>query len=231
MKIKYWTDYNCPYCYIANTRLKKAIEELDIDDIEVERHAFELDPEAPETVESTTLERFALKYNISINEAQQEINNISQMGRDEGIEFNYATTLFTNSRDAHRLLKLAISKKDEDIVEKLHEALFEAYFVNNEKLADHDVLIKIATNVGLQKDEVLDVLNSEKYMRDVVMDEQIAYQLGIHGVPYYIFDDRYVVPGATTTDNFKEILTKLSEEEKIESTDETVQCGNGTCRI
>ena len=92
-------------------------------------------------------------------------------------------------------------------------------------------MIKIATNVGLQKDEVLDVLNSEKYMRDVVMDEQIAYQLGIHGVPYYIFDDRYVVPGATTTDNFKEILTKLSEEEKIESTDETVQCGNGTCRI
>jgi len=63
MKITYWSDFACPYCYIGNIRLKRAIEELEINgDIEFDIRAFELDQNAPKSVESSTVERFALKY-------------------------------------------------------------------------------------------------------------------------------------------------------------------------
>ena len=79
MKITYWSDFACPYCYIGNTRLKRAIDELEIrDDVEFDIHAFELDQNAPKSVESTTVERFALKYGSAIEDAQNEVDGISK---------------------------------------------------------------------------------------------------------------------------------------------------------
>ena len=66
MKITYWSDYACPYCYIGNTRLKRAISDLGLEDeVEFESHSFELDQNAPKDVESTTVERFAEKYGLT----------------------------------------------------------------------------------------------------------------------------------------------------------------------
>lgn len=65
MKIVYWSDYACPYCYIGETRLKKAIKELELEnEVEIETRAFELDPDAPKTVETITVDRFAMKYRL-----------------------------------------------------------------------------------------------------------------------------------------------------------------------
>ena len=73
MKITYWSDFACPYCYIGNTRLKKAIKDLNIEyEVEFDIHAFELDQNAPKDVESTTVDRFAIKYGLSINDAKKE---------------------------------------------------------------------------------------------------------------------------------------------------------------
>ena len=126
MKIVYWSDYACPYCYIGETRLKKAIKELGLEnEVEIETRAFELDPDVPKTVETITVDRFAKKYRLSKEEAQQQIDHISQLGIDEGIDFRYATTLYTNTRDAHRLTKLAQTKHDAALEDRVSELLFE----------------------------------------------------------------------------------------------------------
>ena len=118
MKITYWSDYACPYCYIGEARLKKAISEVEGDkDIEVEMKAFQLDPTAGEHAVGDTQTRFAHKYGISFEDAGRQIDTISQMGIAEGLDFRYATTLFTNTMDAHRLTKLAQEKNDPVLAE------------------------------------------------------------------------------------------------------------------
>lgn len=228
MKITYWSDFACPYCYIGNTRLKKAIKDLDLD-VEFDIRAFELDQNAPKDVQSTTVERFAIKYGLSKEDAAKQVAQISNLGIEEGIDFRYETTLYTNTRDAHRLMKLA-QEKYPDSVEGLATLLFDGYFVENEKLADHDVLMRIALEAGLDEDDITEVLNSDLYNADVEKDEGIALSGGIHAVPFYLFDGKYSVPGALSYNDFKSVLTQIIAENEVEDK-EADNCADGVCKI
>ena len=131
MKITYWSDYACPYCYIGEARLKKAISMIDAaKDIEIEMKAFQLDPTAGDHATADTQTRFAHKYGLSMEHAAHSIEHISELGRAEGLDFKYATTLFTNTMDAHRLTKLAQTKGDPALTEMVIERLFKAYFTD-----------------------------------------------------------------------------------------------------
>ena len=230
MKITYWSDYACPYCYIGEARLKRAIRELKLEDkIELEMKAFQLDPGAPEKSNGTTLDRFAAKYGLSKSQAAQQIENISQMGRDEGLEFNYAATLFTNTMDAHRLTKYAC-EKDEVTGDKLIEELFQAYFSENKELADHEVLMQAALASGLNEDEVEEVLASDRYKDEVILDEREAVRYGVHAVPFFVVG-KYGIPGALSTDQMKATIMKTMEEESDSSTAQGMSCGKDGCRI
>ena len=82
MKITYWSDYACPYCYIGEARLKKALEKIpELKGTEIEMKSFQLDPSAGQHAESDTQTRFAHKYGISMEAAGQQIETISRMGR------------------------------------------------------------------------------------------------------------------------------------------------------
>lgn len=228
MKITYWSDFACPYCYIGNTRLKRAIKDLDLD-VEFDIRAFELDQNAPKDVQSTTVERFAIKYGLSKEDAAKQVAQISALGIEEGIDFRYETTLYTNTRDAHRLMKLA-QEKYPDSVEGLATLLFDGYFVENEKLADHDMLMRIALEAGLDEDDITEVLNSDLYNDDVEKDEGIALSGGIHAVPFYLFDGKYSVPGALSYNDFKSVLTQIIAENEVEDK-EADNCADGVCKI
>ena len=232
MKITYWSDFACPYCYIGNTRLKKAIKELGVEDkIDFDIRAFELDPHAPKDVESTTVERFAKKYGLSIEDSQKEVDNISKMGIDEGIDFRYATTLYTNTRDAHRLMKYVQSKNNPELLNNLSNKLFDAYFTKNFKLADKTVLTDICLDLGLERSEILEVLSSDLYDSEVEEDEQVAYASGISGVPFYLIDGKYSVPGALSYNAFKDIITQVLSESKVDEDEDGAVCKDGVCKI
>ena len=229
MKITYWSDFACPYCYIGNTRLNRAIKDLNLD-VDFDVRAFELDQNAPHDVESTTVERFAVKYGLSIDDARKQVNQISQLGSDEGIDFKYETTLYTNTRDAHRLMKLAQEKHPES-ADKLATLLFDAYFVENLKLADHDVLVETGINAGLSEDEIRKVLETGLYNAKVEEDENIALSAGIHAVPFYLFDGKYSIPGALSYDDFKSVLSQIMAESEVDEDKDTDNCANGVCAI
>ncbi|MEE1129138.1 MAG: DsbA family oxidoreductase [Methanobrevibacter sp.] len=230
MKITYWSDFACPYCYIGNTRLKRAIKDLDLD-VDFDVRAFELDQNAPKDVESTTVERFSMKYGLSLEDAEKQVNQISQLGINEGINFKYDTTLYTNTRDAHRLMKLAQSKNNPQIVEKLANLLFDAYFVKNLKLADKEVLLEVGLQAGLNEKEMNDVLNSELFNTQVEADEGIALSGGIHAVPFYLLDNKYSIPGALSYEDFKSVLTQIIAENEVDDEKDVDNCADGVCRI
>lgn len=239
MTLTIWSDFACPYCYIGETRLQKAIQELGIEDeVTIDFRAFELDPNASKEVVSTTPERFARKYRLSLAGAEAQIEQISSLGRELGIDFKYATTQYSNTRDAHRLMKLAEAKYDRVTVGRLNDALFKAYFVENLVLADHKVLIDKAVSVGMNEAEVKEVLDSDRYDDEVRLDEREAMMRGIHGVPYVLFNGGFAVPGAMTVEGFKQALKReMTKQEKAEAEAEKVTgerphvCGPDGCQL
>ena len=236
MTLTIWSDFACPYCYIGETRLEKAIEELGLkNDVVIDFRAFELDPTAPKEVTTTTPERFAMKYRLSIEGAKKQIEQISDLGKELGIDFKYMTTQYSNTRDAHRLMKLAEAKYDRETVAKLNEALFAAYFTENLILADHKVLLDKALSVGMDEKEVKEVLDSDKYDDEVRLDEREAAMRGVHGVPYIMFNGSFAVPGAMTIDGFKSALERELKKQAKESAEQSGErphaCGPDGCQL
>ena len=226
MKVTYWSDYACPYCYIGETRLRNAIESLGLDgDVEVEMKAFELNPDAPHEITGPTLDRFAAKYGLTKEAAAERIEGISRMGRDEGIEFNYATTLNTNMLDAHRLTKLAHSLGNT----RFEELCYEAYFVKNEVMADRDVLRRLANDAGLPQADVERVLASDEYEDEVRADEREAYAMGVHAVPFFVVDGKYAISGCYPTDEMARVLEKAHSEALAEGAARGMACGPDGC--
>ncbi len=238
MNITIWSDFACPYCYIGETRLEKAIEELGMtDSVKIDYRAFELDPTAAKEVTGPTSERFARKYGLSVPQANQQIEEISSLGRELGIDFKYASTLYSNTFDAHRLMKLAEFKYDYATVQKLNQLLFDAYFTKNLVLADHKVLESVAKEAGMDEKEVKEVLQSDRYADEVRYDEREAQMRGVRGVPYMVFNGEFAVPGAMTIDGMKSALEraqrKMKEAEKAaeEGSERPHVCGPEGCQL
>ncbi len=226
MKVTYWSDYACPYCYIGETRLRRAIGSLGLDDeVEVEMRAFELNPDAPYEVVGTTLDRFAAKYGLTEEAAAERIEGIDRMGRAEGIDFNYATTRNTNMLDAHRLTKLAHALGNT----RFEESCYEAYFVKNEVMADRDVLRHLAAEAGLPEEDVERVLSSDAYEAEVRADEREAYAMGVHAVPFFVVDGKYTISGCSPTEEMACVLGRARDEALATNPDRGMSCGPDGC--
>jgi len=120
--------------------------------------------------------------------------------------------------DAHRLIKLAYTKSDE-LANKLINRLYQLYFVDGKSIADHEVLKKNATEIGLKEDEVEAVLNSDKFEDAVKKDEMEAVQLGVQGVPFFVINDKYAINGAQPYEVIVNALKKISNEEDKDGED------------
>lgn len=230
MRIEYWSDYACPYCYIGETRMRKALENLGLaDDVELTMRAFELDPYAAPEVVSDTPSRFAHKYGLSLAAAEERIEGISEQGREEGIDFRYATTQYTNTFDAHRLTKFAHSKGNTAI----EPLLFKAYFTDNRVLADHGTLVDIAVEAGLDAQETADMLASDAFADEVRADEQAARQLGVTGVPFFVIDGKMAIPGCMVVEGFEQAITRTINEEleAVAAQGATAACGPEGCEV
>ena len=232
--IMIWSDFACPYCYIGERRLKDALKELGWEDkFKISYLAFELNPQASKTpTPGTTAEKLARKYGLSIGEAKEKIDSIDAQGRDLGIDFRYATAKPSNTFDAHRLMKLAEAKYDSQTIEKLNENLFSTYFTKNLVLADHAVLLEIALESGLNEEEVTKTLDSQEFAPAVRRDEEEAARLGVRGVPYIVFNNKYAVPGALSIDDFKRVLEEVFDSEPLENlSGKTASCDETGCKI
>ena len=225
MKVTYWSDYACPFCYIGETVLKQAFRDLNTGGkLELVMKSFELDPAASREVVSATPERFAEKYGLTHEAALQRINAISAMGKSAGIDFRYASTRYTSTFDAHRLTKLAQDKYTNDIAEDLSTRLYAAYFTANLELSSPDVLMKAGIDSGMNREDINAVLSSDIYGAEVRQDEQEAYSRGIHAVPFFVVEGKYYISGAQSLEAMTETLRRGLGVQAM-------TCGADGCRI
>ena len=233
IKITYWSDFICPYCYIAEQRMKNLMKELNIlDKFEFKLLAFELDPSAPRKRELNILENFAKKYFMSLEEAKETVNHINELGKAEGIDFRYDTCNGGNTFKAHRLAKFVESKGNYENTEKIIHLLYDAYFTKNLLISDENMLIDLGMKVGCTKEELEKLMNGDDFSKEIRKDEEDAYKEGVHGVPYFIVDGKQVIHGASSKGVMKEILLnalKKNRSNEKESHPEGVYCDENGC--
>ncbi|MGV8907009.1 MAG: DsbA family oxidoreductase [Acetobacterium sp.] len=207
MKVEIWSDYVCPFCYIGERRLALALEKTGMqENVEVVFNSFELDPNAKKSYDENINQLMAKKYGMSMEQATAANNNMIKTAKEVGLDFNFGNLKPTNTFDAHRLSHYA---KDKGKLNEYTEAVMKSYFTDSLNISDFEVLTSIATEVGLDRAEALNILESSAFTEEVRNDESNAYSRKINGVPYFLFNGTEAVNGAQTVDTFVAVIEGL----------------------
>jgi predicted DsbA family dithiol-disulfide isomerase len=210
LKIDFVSDVVCPWCAIGLKSLEQALGKLD-GEVAVEMHfqPFELNPQIVPEGETIT-EHLGQKYGTSPEQLAKNQEALRQRGAALGFTFNMAKRdRIYNTFDAHRLLHWA---EQEGKQYALKQALLNAYFGEGENVSSHDVLARVAGNVGLDSAKAREVLASGQFAEEVREQERFYQSQGIHAVPSVIINDRYLVQGGQPPEAFERVLRQAAAE-------------------
>ncbi|BAF55481.1 DsbA family oxidoreductase [Corynebacterium glutamicum] len=210
MKIEVWSDIMCPFCYIGKKRLDDALSTFDqAGRIEVEYKSFELMPGLETHPLRSDIEYLADAKGMSLEQARQMNGQVQAMAQATGLEMNPDETIAANTINAHRLTHFA---KAHGKQQEVAQELFKAHFVDGKNVDDLDVLVSIAAEVGLDASAAREALESDAYTNEVQQDVYEARQLGVQGVPFFVFDRKYAINGAQQEEVFTGTVEKAFEE-------------------
>lgn len=190
------SDIVCPWCFIGKRKLEAALAALTRTepslDATIRWHPFQLNPDLPtEGISRATY--LAQKFGGAAR-ASDVYARVKSVGEDVGIPFRFdRIERQPNTLDGHRLIAWAQQQGD---ASTLVEGLFSAYFIEGRFVGDRDELARIAVECGWPERDVRVMLESD-VMRQVVVDEsRESVDVGIQGVPFFIFNGRTAVSGA-----------------------------------
>ncbi len=210
MKVDIWSDVRCPFCYIGKKKFEMALDQFEHKDkVEIEWHSFELDPNAETLLDKSPYDYLAERYGKSREWAIGTHEQVAQTAAEVGLIFNFDQSIMANSFDAHRLIQFAKVNAASDSVE---ENLFKAHFTDGKNIADHQVLISIAKESGLDALETEVMLKSNDFTDEVRYDEKTAQNIGITGVPFFVINHKHGISGAQSPDTFLAALIKAKQE-------------------
>jgi predicted DsbA family dithiol-disulfide isomerase len=208
MKIDFVSDVVCPWCAIGLASLRVALSRLD-GEVNAQLHfqPFELNPQMPPEGEEI-VEHLSRKYGISPAQIAQNRQGIEARGEAVGFRFG-ARDRTWNTFDAHRLLHWA---GVEGRQLELKTALLEAYHGRGENVSDHEVLVRLAGQAGLDAQRAREILSSGAFASEVRERERFYQDNGISGVPAVIIEDRYLVSGGQPPEAFEKALRQVLAE-------------------
>ena len=208
LKIDFVSDVSCPWCIIGLKALEQAADRLQ-GEVTLNLHfqPFELNPQmAPEGQDIG--EHLHEKYGASPEQSQKNREAIAARGAQLGFTFSMdKRSRIFNTFDAHRLLHWAEEKR---LQRALKHALFKAYFTDGQSPGDHEVLVRVAGEVGLDANEARELLASDRYASEVREREQFYQQQGIHSVPAIIINDRHLISGGQPVEVFEQALRQIA---------------------
>ena len=194
MQLEIWSDVVCPWCAIGRANLQVALADHPRrDQVEVRWRSFQLDPAAPPAYDEPYVQRLATKYRTSEDEARAMMARVERAGAAAGVEFDFAAARSGNTVDAHRVLHLAHERGVQD---RVKARLLAGVLSEGLPVSDHAALAAAAAEAGLDRDEVSEVLAGDAYADAVRADVEVALELGISGVPFFVLDRRTGVSGA-----------------------------------
>ena len=176
MEIEIWSDIACPWCYVGKRRFEAALARFEHrDDVHVTWRSFELDPDAPPERTGDRAERLAEKYGMTVEQARAAEQRLTDVATGEGLPFRFDIARSGSTFDGHRLVHLA---ETHGLQDEMKERLLRAYFTEGELMSDDDTLVRLAGEVGLDEQEVRELLAGDRYADAVRADERTAGELG-----------------------------------------------------
>jgi len=210
MKVEIWSDVMCPFCYIGKRRFEDALQQFGSkDQVEVEWKSFQLNPDMKTDPSVNISQYLADVKGWTLDYAQQMNANITQMAAEVGLTYDFDRAIVANSFNAHRFSHFA---KQHGLGDAAEEQLFKAYFTLGKNTDDVETLADLGQEIGLNRDEVIAMLNTTQYADDVKHDIAEAQQLGIRGVPFFVMNNKYAISGAQAVPVFTQTLEKAFEE-------------------
>lgn len=208
IKIDFVSDVVCPWCAIGLKSLYEAVDRIrDLAEVEIHFQPFELHPDmGPQGADINDYLR--AKYGMTQAQLDASKETIRQRGADVGFDFQMDKRSRTyNTFDAHRLLHWAgLQGKQAE----LKIALLKSYFTQGESPADHDVLVRLASEVGLDGEQARVVLQDHTYADDVRASQRYYQQQGIQSVPAIVINERHLVSGGQPPEVFEQVLRKIA---------------------
>lgn len=216
IRIDVVSDVVCPWCYIGKRRLEKAIEvtqssdNVQVKEIEIIYHPFQLDPSIPDeglSFQTYMENRFGSNF-------VEKFHQVEQAAQTEELDFDFSDLPKSiNTFTLHRILTVALQ---EGIQSEVKESLMKAYFVDRQDFTQENILVEVMENCGWTAEKTLGIIHSD-IAADEVKEEMNYYrQLGVTGVPFFIFNQKYAVSGAQPAEVFAEIIEKVSKEMEVE---------------
>lgn len=211
IKIDFVSDVSCPWCVIGLKSLEQALGRLGGQaTAEMHFQPFELNPNMRAEGQDIN-EHLAEKYGASPEQSAQNREAIRARGESVGFTFSMdKRSRIYNTFDAHRMLPWAGQTGKQ---QALKHALFRTYFTDGENPGAHDVLIRVAGEVGLDASRAKEILSSDAYAAEVRERERFYLDQGIHSVPAVIINDRYLIQGGQPPDVFEQALRQITAQD------------------
>lgn len=209
MKIEIFSDFACPFCYIAKTKLFQAIEQLNLgEETEVVYRTFEINPAASKTETLSYVGSIFKKKNNDLRKTEEFMEALQLHAQDVGVVFNFDKIVLANTKNAHRLTKLAkLYEKELEFV----DVVMEHYFAEGLNLNDTESLLTICEQIGIDRSMAQKIIKEEQFTEELVLDRYEAQQLQIKIIPFFVFEDHYGIRGVEPMEVFTNTLLQTKE--------------------
>lgn len=211
MQITIWSDFVCPFCFIGATHLDKALANFEhADEVTIEYKSYQLEPGAKYVPGRTYKQAMVERKGAAPEQIDQMFSQVTAMAANAGLDYDFDKMKLTDTFSAHRVFQYA---NEEGKGVEYFNKLYEAFFLNGELISDATVLTRVASEIGIDANRVQEIVDNEKeYDKEVVMDIYEAQQVGVQGVPFFVFNNKYAVSGAQPVETFEQVLTQVYEE-------------------
>jgi len=192
------SDVVCPWCYIGKRKLEAALDmarAAGLPAAEVRWHPFQLNPELP--AQGISRKQYLEDKFGGPQRASEIYARVKAAGKSAGLELDIdGITLQPNTLAAHALLAFAQQQYGLEAGDAVKERLLKAYFIENRFIGDTDVLVQIAQDAGLDADAARAFVTDPAQLQGVAAADARVREMGIGGVPFFIFNQKVAVSGA-----------------------------------
>lgn len=207
MKVEIWSDVVCPFCYIGKRKFEKALGQFAHQgEVEVEWKSFQLTPNFVPVPGESIHASLAKKKGVPEAEGRRMNDYMAQVAQEVGLDYQFDKAIPANTFLAHQLIHFGKQQGRQDATK---ERLMAAYYLEGQDLNDLNTLLRLGAEAGLDPTAARQALEAGTYANAVRRDEYEAQQVGVQGVPFFVFDNKYAVSGAQPSEVFAQVLDQV----------------------
>jgi predicted DsbA family dithiol-disulfide isomerase len=203
LEIEIWSDIMCPFCYIGKRNIEEALKEFPEVPVRISWKSFQLDPTIESQPGKDVYGYLAERKGMSVEQSKSLHADVAARAAEVGLNYRFDKAVIANSWKAHRLIQLAKQKGMDDAIE---ERLFLAYFTEGEDLNNDDTLMRLGVEIGLNPLDIREAISTDIFDGAIRLDIREAQEIGVRGVPFFVFNRKYAVSGAQPTEVFIETI-------------------------